>query len=149
VALVDADEAFPEKARQVVRELLDHRRALAGSIESFDMEIVAHARHNGTARRLATIPGVGPIIASLIAATVVDIGVFKSARYFSAWLGLVPRQHFTGGKTRLGRITKTGNQEIRRLLVLGATSMVYRAEQWIAQPGFGPEQSWNAVLSGW
>jgi transposase len=88
VALVDADEAFPEKARQAVRELLDHRRALAGSIESFDMEIVAHARHNGTARRLATIPGVGPIIASLIAATVVDIGVFKSARYFSAWLGL-------------------------------------------------------------
>jgi transposase len=135
VALVDADEAFPEKARHAVRELLDHCRALAGSIESFDMEIVAHARHNGTARRLATIPGVGPITASLIAATVVDIGVFKSARYFSAWLGLVPRQHSTGGKTRLGRITKTGNREIRRLLVLGATSMVYRAEQWNSAAG--------------
>jgi transposase len=59
-----------------------------------------------------------------------DIGAFKSARHFAAWLGLVPRQQSTGGKTRLGRITKMGSREIRRLLVLGATSMVYRAEHW-------------------
>jgi transposase len=56
--------------------------------------------------------------------------VFRSARHFAAWLGLVPRQHSTGGKTRFGRIAKTGNRAIRRLLVLGATSMVRRAEQW-------------------
>jgi error-prone DNA polymerase len=61
--------------------------------------------------------------------------MFKSARHFAAWLGLVPRQHSTGGKTRLGRITKTGNKEIRRMLVLGATSMVYRAEQWNSAAG--------------
>jgi transposase len=60
---------------------------------------------------------------------------FRSARHFAAWLGLVPRQHSTGGKTRLGRITKAGNREIRRLLVLGATSMVYRAEQWNSATG--------------
>jgi error-prone DNA polymerase len=95
------------------------------------------ARHDDTARRLATIPGVGPITASLIAATVVEIGLFKSARHFAAWLGLVPRQYSTGGKTRLGRITKTGNREIRKLLVLGATSMVYRAPQW------------NSVVGAW
>jgi len=83
-----------------------------------------------TARRLATIPGIGPITASLIAATVVDISQFKTARQFAAWLGLVPRQHSTAGKTRLGRITKAGNKEIRKLLVLGATSMVGRAEGW-------------------
>ena len=61
--------------------------------------------------------------------------MFKSARHFAAWLGLVPRQHSTGGKTRLGRITKTGNREIRKLLVLGATSMVYRAPQWNSAAG--------------
>jgi error-prone DNA polymerase len=69
-------------------------------------------------------------------ATVGDtIGSFKSARHFAAWLGLVPRQHSTGGKTRLGRITKAGNSEIRRLLVLGATSMVFRAGQWNSTAG--------------
>jgi len=135
MALVDADEAFPKKARQAIRGLLDHCDALAESIETFEAEIVAHARHDATARRLATIPGVGPITASLIAVTVADISVFKSARHFAAWLGLVPRQHSTGGKTRLGRITKTGNREIRRLLVLGATSMVYRAPQWNSAAG--------------
>ncbi len=135
MALVEADEAFPEKAQQAVRGLLDQRRWLAESTETFEAEIVAHARHDETARRLATIPGIGPITASLIAATVADIGVFKSARHFAAWLGLVPRQHSTGGKTRLGRITKTGNREIRRLLVLGATSMIYRAETWNSAAG--------------
>jgi error-prone DNA polymerase len=128
--LVDADKAIPEKARQVFTELFGQCSVLAASISALEAEIVAHARHDETARRLATIPGVGPITASLIAATVVDIGPFKSARHFAAWLGLVPRQYSTGGKTRLGRITKTGNREIRRLLVLGATSMVYRAPQW-------------------
>ena len=135
MALGDADEAFPKKARQAIRGLLDHCDALAESIETFEAEIVAHARHDATARRLATIPGIGPITASLIAVTVADISVFKSARHFAAWLGLVPRQHSTGGKTRLGRITKTGNREIRRLLVLGATSMVYRAPQWNSAAG--------------
>ena len=135
VALVDTDEAFPENARQVFNGLLDHCRATAGTIKAFEAEIVAHARHDGTARHLATIPGVGPITASLIAATVVDIGMFKTARHFAAWLGLVPRQYSTGGKTRLGRITKSGNREIRRLLVLGATSMAYRAPQWNSAVG--------------
>ncbi len=96
---------------------------------------MAHARRDDTARRLATIPGIGPITASLIAATVAGIGAFQSARHFAAWLGLVPRQHSTGGETRLGRITKAGNREIRRLLVLGATSMVYRASAWNSAAG--------------
>ncbi len=130
MVLVDADESVPEQARLVIGELLEHCNALAGSIKTFEDAIVAHARHDDTARRLATIPGVGPVTASMIAATVADIRVFKSARHFAAWLGLVPRQHSTGGKTRLGRITKAGNRDIRRLLVLGATSMVHRAAHW-------------------
>lgn len=70
-----------------------------------------------------------------MAATVTDVGLFKSARHFAAWLGLVPRQHSTGGKPRLGRITKAGNEQIRMLLVLGATSMARRAGQWNSTAG--------------
>ncbi len=121
--------------------MLEQCRATADRIEGLEAEIVAHARGNDTARRLATVPGIGPITASLIAATVGDgIGNFKSARHFAAWLGLVPRQHSTGGKTvggmpPTGRITKAGNREIRTLLVLGATSMVHRAAQWNSAAG--------------
>jgi error-prone DNA polymerase len=135
MALVNSDETIPKQARQAIRGLHDHCHDLAEGVETFEAEIVAHARWDETARRLATIPGVGPITASLIAATVGDIGAFKTARHFAAWLGLVPRQSSTGGKTRLGRITKTGNREIRKLLVLGATSMVYRADGWNSAVG--------------
>jgi transposase len=135
-ALVEADGAFPEQARQVFTGLLGHCRATADRVAALEAEIVAHARRDDTARRLATVPGIGPITASLIAATVGEgVGNFRSARHFAAWLGLVPRQHSTGGKTRLGRITKTGSREIRRLLVLGATSVVYRAARWNSAAG--------------
>jgi transposase len=136
VALVEEDEGIPEQARKAFVELRERRRATAERIEGLERRIVAHARHDDTARRLATIPGIGPITASLTAATVGEgIGGFKSARHFAAWLGLVPRQHSSGGKTRLGRITKAGNREIRTLLVLGATSMVHRAGRWNSAAG--------------
>jgi transposase len=137
VELVNADKAMPKPACHAVAELHDRFGELAKGIQALEAEIVAHARSDETARRLATIPGIGPITASLIAATVVDISRFKTARQFAAWLGLVPRQNSTGGKTRLGRITKAGNREIRRLLVLGATSMVRRAG------------GWNSAVGGW
>jgi len=135
MTLVEADEAMPEEAQQVLGALFGQCRALEESIGALEAKIVAHARRDDAARRLATVPGIGPITSSLIAATVADIGVFQSARHFAAWLGLVPRQHSTGGKTRLGRITKAGNREIRRLLVLGATSMVHRAAGWNSAAG--------------
>jgi len=135
MTLVDADEVIPKRAKQAITGLHDYCNDLSEGIETFEAEIVAHARGDETARRLATIPGIGPITASLIAATVADITLFKTARQFAAWLGLVPRQNSTGGKTRLGRITKTGNREIRKLLVLGATSMVYRADGWNSAVG--------------
>jgi error-prone DNA polymerase len=135
VELVNTDEAMPKQARQAIAELHDRFGELTKSIKAFEVAIVAHARSDATARRLATIPGIGPITASLIAATVVDISLFKTARQFAAWLGLVPRQNSTGGKTRLGRISKAGNREIRKLLVLGATSMVGRADGWNSAVG--------------
>ena len=135
--LVDAQEqaTLPEAARQGLRALHKRFCALEEEAATLGKAIVAHARQDETARRLATIPGVGPITASLIAATVANIGLFKSARHFAAWLGLVPRQHSTGGKARLGRITKAGNGAIRTSLVLGATSMAFRAGQWDSAAG--------------
>ena len=129
---------FRTKARQALTALFDQCRALDESIETFKAEIVAHARRDDAARRLATIPGIGPITASLIAATVADIGVFQSARHFAAWLGLVPRQHSTGGNTRLGRITKVGNREIRQ--VAGARE----PPRW-----FTGRQGWNSAAGAW
>lgn len=136
MTLVEEDKSIPVQAREVFAELREHCCATTERIEDLERQIVAHARQNDAARRLATIPGIGPITASLLAATVGDsIGNFKSARHFAAWLGLVPRQHSSGGKTHLGRITKAGNRQIRTLLVLGATSMVYRAKQWRGAAG--------------
>ncbi len=135
MALVEAEPGVPETARQALRALHGQLCAVREAAAGLEAPIVAHARHNETARRLATIPGVGPITASLMAATVTDVGLFKRARDFAAWLGLVPRQHSTGGKARLGRITKAGNEQIRMLLVLGATSMVRRAGQWNSAAG--------------
>jgi len=135
VVEVQADESLPVELRQAVKEAHEQFLEANGHIEKLEKKIVHHARTDDTARRLATIPGIGPITASLIAASVVDISAFKSARHFAAWLGLVPRQHSTAGKTRLGRITKAGNSEIRRMLVLGATSMIRHAGQWNSAAG--------------
>jgi len=147
MALLDADKAVPVKARQVFTGLFDQCRALAESIRSFEVEIVAHARQDETARRLATIPGVGPITASLVAATVVDIGLFKSARHFAAWIGLVPRQYSTGGKMVGSPKRATGRSA-------GCLSSVPR--RWFTEPrngiassGRGPEGFWSAARSGW
>ena len=88
---------------------------------------MAHARQNASVGLLATIPGVGPITASLIAATVGEnIAAFRRARHFAAWLGLVPRQHSTGGKPRLGRITKAGNAHVRRIIIEAAWAYQHR-----------------------
>lgn len=135
VAQVEADTGVPEAACQALRALHKQFHTVRDAAAALETAIVAHARQDETARRLATIPGIGPITASLIAATVTDASAFKSARHFAAWLGLVPRQHSTGGKARLGRITKTGNEQIRMLLVLGATSMARRAERWNSAAG--------------
>jgi transposase len=87
-------------------------------------KILAWHRADAASRRLATVPGVGPITASAIAATVSDPSCFRSGREFAAWLGLVPRQNSSGGKQRLGGISKQGDRYLRRLLVIGATAVI-------------------------
>jgi transposase len=95
-------------------------------------------RQNDASRRLATIPGVGPITASAVVATVGSVGGFRSGRHFAAFLGLIPKEHSTGGKQRLGKISKQGDVYIRRLMILGGTSLVRYsrgpgASTWAAQ----------------
>jgi transposase len=83
--------------------------------------------HSDVSNLLETIPGVGIITASALVSSVTEPTAFKSARHFAAWLGLVPKQNSSGGKTRLGRITKGGNRYLRQLLVVGATSVLRHA----------------------
>lgn len=116
-AAFDAVLATDPGLAQHLIVLLCDRRKLEGEIRIWH-------RENEASRRLATIPGLGEITASAIAATVPDASFFRSGREFAAWLGLTPRQNSTGGKERLGRTTKQGNRHIRSLLVIGATSLL-------------------------
>ncbi|MEO1988801.1 MAG: IS110 family transposase [Martelella sp.] len=120
------DARLPKTARFALSTLADQIEALFAQIVKLEQEIVAEAKRDEDMRRLATIPGVGPITAASIKALVPDPGGFKSARHFAAWLGLTPRSHSSGGKERLGGISKMGNPELRSLLVLGASSVLRR-----------------------
>ncbi|MDV2968908.1 IS110 family transposase [Nitratireductor aquimarinus] len=120
------DARLPKTARFALSTLADQIEALFAQIVKLEREIVAEAKRDEDMRRLATIPGVGPITAASIKALVPDPGGFKSARHFAAWLGLTPRSHSSGGKERLGGISKMGNPELRSLLVLGASSVLRR-----------------------
>lgn len=120
----EEDDRIPAVARQALGVVIAQMQDLQIRIKSLERELVAWHRANEASRRLATIPGIGVITATAIAATVTDPGHFKSGRQFAAWLGLVPRQSSTGGKERLGRASKMGDRYIRKLLVVGATALI-------------------------
>lgn len=104
------------------------------AVAAVEKQLAAWHRSNPVSQRLASIPGIGPIIATALAATVVEPIGFKSGREFAAWLGLVPRQHSTGGKARLGSISKRGNRYLRRLLINGASANLLRSKAANADP---------------
>jgi transposase len=116
------DETVPEVGRGVLTLLVEQLDQVDKRIDQVDAKIRDWHRASAASQRLAKIPGVGPLIASAIVATVADASIFRSGREFAAWLGLVPRQNSTGGKQRLGRITHQGDAYIRRLLIIGAQS---------------------------
>lgn len=124
VFLASPSVALPEMALQALRTLVSQYDAIVKAIFSYDQKIKEQHRASVESRRVATIPGIGIIGASAIAATVGDAKQFKSGREFSAWLGLTPKQNSSGGKTSLGGISRQGNAYIRRLLVLGATGQL-------------------------
>ena len=129
IAIVrDGDDiCLPVVARVVLAEIADQIEILGRKVDKLEREIVATAKNDEVMRRLTTVPGVGAITAASIKALVPDPGGFKSARHFAAWLGLTPRPHSSGGKERLGGISKMGNPTLRSLLVLGATSVLRHA----------------------
>ena len=117
----------PDIIRSALLALASQLEGLAVGIRALERQLMSWHRSNAASQRLETIPGVGLITATALAASVPDPAVFRSGRQFSAYLGLVPRQNSSGGKERLGRISKMGNGYLRRLLVVGATSVIRRA----------------------
>ena len=120
-----SEKRIPDVARRVLAVIAGQIDDIEAKIAGVEAQLLAWHKSNPTSRRLATIPGIGPIIATAIAATVPDPKVFRSGREFAAWLGLVPRQNSTGGKARLGGISKRGDGYLRRLLVNGAHAALF------------------------
>jgi len=119
------DATIPACVRRALDPLVRQLHALDQEIACSDRAIAAMARDQETARRLMTIPGLGPVTASAMGSSVQDISAFSGPRAFAAFLGLTPRQTSSGGKERLGRVSKRGNRYLRRLLVVGAHAVLY------------------------
>jgi transposase len=120
---------IPALAGKMIVGLAGQVLDLQTRLSEIERDLLAWHRSNDIARRLATIPGVGIVCATAFAASVTDPHQFRSGRQFAAWLGLTPLQHSSGGKERLGRISKMGDKYLRRLLVVGMTSLVSRAKR--------------------
>jgi transposase len=138
MSLVGTDQRVPAIAREALLQLVDQIRDTERKIEAFDKQILSLARENEVCRRLMTVLTIGPFAATALAATVGNPRSFNSGRHFAAWIGLVPKQHSTGGKERLGGISKRGDAYLRKLLIHGARAAVYRVRShqvpgaWIA-----------------
>jgi transposase len=118
----------PELARACIAALGAQLRRLKEKILEFDRRIMAWHRSNETSRRLDELPGVGPALATALVASVPDPKAFRSARNFSAWIGLVPKQHSSGGKDKLGSISKQGDRYLRSLFTAGALAVIRYAK---------------------
>jgi hypothetical protein len=145
MAQLPAPAAIPAQAHAALASLARHWRALDADIAALERAIVGTTRDDPAARRLMAIPGVGPIVASAVLATVPDAKAFRSGRGFAAWLGLTPRQNNSAGKRRSGGISKQGQRSLRTLLILGASAhlrheRVRPRDPWLAG-------SWRGVRS--
>jgi transposase len=126
---LQTDETIAVLARELFAEHAKEYAQLTAQLEVIDAKLMAWHRANETSRRLARIPGVGPVIASLLAMKTPDPHAFRSGRQFAAWIGLTPKDHSTAGKTRPGVITRAGDEMLRSLLVVGATAVIWQARR--------------------
>lgn len=137
--LADAENGLPPVMRELAARLRDHLKALDQHIEALETGIVQRHREQAASRKLAAIPGIGPLTASAYVATVGDATQFKNGRQVAAWLGLVPRQHSSGGKEQLLGISKRGDVYLRTLLIHGARAVMREAvkrreaDTWLAR----------------
>lgn len=133
---IAADPAIPAAAQAMFALLGRQLEALWEEIATLDRALLAQHKANPVSRQLAEVPGIGPLGALTLALTV-DVTQFRSGRHFAAWLGLTPKQNSTGGKPRLGGISRQGNERLRQLLVLGATAVIRQA-----RPGSRSASAW-------
>jgi transposase len=140
-AVENPDEPLPEIARPILQILIDTLHRLDEQIALLDREVAQRAKADETARRLMTIPGVGPVTAVALTALAPPAQSFRRGRDFAAWLGLTPLQHSTGGKQKLGATSKMGERTLRRLLIIGASAVL----RWAARHG-APAGSWLARM---
>ncbi|MFT2095762.1 IS110 family transposase [Acidiphilium multivorum] len=134
------EAAIPEGARTMFAQMGRHIAELDLKIRTIDRQLLEQHKANPVSQRLAAIPGVGPISAITLAISI-NPANFESGRHFAAWLGLTPREHSTGGKHRIGGISKAGNERLRQLLVVGAMSVVR-----YAKPGSKSASTWLLQL---
>jgi transposase len=125
----DASNDLPGAFRVLVQRLLDHLKELDRQVGELEAQIQAWHRSSDLSRKVAQVPGIGPITASALVASIGDARNFDSGRQVAAWLGLVPRQHSSGGKANLLSMSKRGDSYLRTLLIHGARSVIYRAGQ--------------------
>lgn len=137
----ESSQSLPHAARDMLQVMLDMVDEFDRKIAELDKEITRRAREDDVARRLMTIPGIGPITATAIAALAPPAETFQRGRDFAAWLGLTPLQKSTGGKTKLGRTSKMGERTLRRLLIIGSSAVVQQASRRGA-----PEGTWLARM---
>jgi len=126
-AVAHEQEGLPELARSILRLIVDQLRDTMARVREIETRLARWHRQSRISRLLATVPGVGIMGASAIAATVADPSLFRSGREFAAWLGMTPRQNSSGGKERLGRTSKRGDKYIRGLLIAGAVAVLRHA----------------------
>lgn len=136
-----ADATVPALARELFAALGAEYRRVAAELAAVEAGLLRWHRHNETSRRLARIPGVGPIGAVLLVLKAPDPAAFPSGRHFAAWMGLTPRDHSTAGRTRLGVITRAGDETLRSTLVVGATAVIQQARR-----GRGAPSPWLSAL---
>lgn len=141
LARIAADETLPALARELFAEQAEDYARLELKLRRIDKRLMAWHRQNELSRRLAEIPGVGPVGASLLAMKVPDPRAFRSGRDFAAWIGLTPKDHSTAGKTRLGAISRAGDESLRSVLVVGATAVVQQVRR-----GRGHASPWLIAL---
>jgi transposase len=138
--LADAENGLSDRLRERFSQLFSQLRELSITVREWEQQILAWHRENPLSQRLDQIPGIGPLGASALVASIGDIRTFKNGRQLAAWLGLVPRQDSSGGKTRLLGISKRGDRYLRTLLILGARSVLRqmqrhpdRAQSWLGR----------------
>jgi transposase len=140
LAVLSADEAIPAVAKVMFEQMGQHVVDFDAKIEALDRQLLELHKARPVSQRLAAIPGVGPITAITMVLTV-NAANFETGRHFAAWLGLTPQEHSTGGKHRLGKISKAGNERLRQLLVVGATAVIR-----YAKPGSKSATAWLLQL---